>query len=158
MILSAQTIRRLCNYDDRMAMVYPFSERKVHPETGTSYGLSGCSYDVRIAQDIWMYPGRFVLASTIEKLRLPLHIAGSVRDKSSLIRRGISVHNTWIDAGWSGYLTLEIKNVGFGFFKLRSGQPIAQIVFETLDEPTKQGYGGKYQDQPNRPVAAIREL
>jgi dCTP deaminase len=99
---------------------------------------------------------------------MPDNVCGVVHDKSSLIRTGIGVHNTFIDPGWRGYLTLEISYHLLNPFKYNSqlhhfsklllkpddedlnfytGTPIAQIVFYYLDERTQQPYSGQYQDQ-----------
>lgn len=153
MILSAQTIRRLNIFN-------PFHERTVFE--GLSYGLGPASYDVRIAEDVTLRPGEFCLASTIEHFHMPYHVAGSVKDKSTWARRGLAVQNTFIDPGWSGFLTLELNNLhpwphGAGIhavketqnrtIHLKCGMPIAQIVLEFLDFSTEQPYAGKYQNQ-----------
>lgn len=123
---------------------------------GMTYGLSYAGYDVRIAQDFLMWPGRFVLASTIERFEMPRRVVGVVHDKSTWARRGIAVQNTVIEPGWRGYLTLEITMHAWRFVRIRAGDPIAQIMFHELDKPVA-GYEGKYQDQENRPVSAILE-
>lgn len=123
-----------------------------------SYGLGPASYDVRIAQDVYLKPGDFILASTIEHFDMPLDISGQVADKSSWARNGLSVFNTFIDPGWKGFLTLELKNNHpTTVMSILAGDPIAQIIFQYLDEPTELPYHGKYWDQPNKPVPAIEE-
>ena len=166
-ILSAQTIRKL-------HLVDPLVERQQHVETGCSFGLSACGYDVRLDQDITISPGCFVLASTMEKFHMPRNVVGKVHDKSTWARRGVAVQNTVIEPGWTGYLTLEIScNIMIGnyfteYWKLPirlgevpkvvlpKGTPIAQIVFEFLDQPTEQPYpeDGKYQNQERGVVEA----
>lgn len=151
MILSAQTIRK-------HNIITPFHERTVFK--GMSFGLSSCGYDVRIAQNLTMNVGeymRFRLASTIEHFNMPNNVVGRVCDKSTWARRGLAVQNTIIEPGWRGHLTLELSVNGPSFIDLKEGMPIAQIVFEFLDEPTEQEYNGKYQDQENRPVEAKLE-
>jgi deoxycytidine triphosphate deaminase len=59
MILPAQSIRRLA----KAGMIKPFSERGI--AHGRSYGLGPCTYDVRLKQDIWLWPFWGRLASTI---------------------------------------------------------------------------------------------
>jgi dCTP deaminase len=140
-----------------MGMIDPFVERSVFPRTGMSYGLDPCGYSVRIAQDVYLPAHGFALASTIERFVMPDWIAGEVKDKSSLARLGISMFNTHIDPGWEGYLTLEITNQRDFSQRLVAGQPIAQILFVQLAERTEQPYSGKYQNQPDRPVEAIKE-
>lgn len=121
----------------------------------TSYGLTECGYDIRLAQDIWLYPGRrFVLGSSIEKFRMPHHLMGKLMNKSSWARMGIDVSRTTnIEPGWVGFLTLEITYSKWKPIKLYRGCGIAQVIFEEIKNPTV--YQGKYQNQDNRPVEAI---
>lgn len=190
MILSAQSIRRRCT-DERLRLwpgsqplVSPFCERSVHAETGMSYGLSSCGYDVRLDDGVtslrgsskiarnatvlmnpsrvgqyYVGPGRMVLAATIERFSLPHNLCMRVLDKSSWARRGLTVQNTIAEPGWRGYLTLEIINHGTDPIWLSPGTPIAQVVFEQLDEPTEQPYPerGKYQNQARGPQPSRRE-
>jgi dCTP deaminase len=77
-----------------------------------------------------------------------------VYNKSTLARRFIIMPTTVAEPGWRGYLTLEIANLSCHRVTILEGMPIAQVVFEFLDEPTKQPYEGKYQDQEPEPVPA----
>lgn len=147
-VLSAQTIRRL-------KLISPFNERKV--SKGRSFGLSCSGYDIRIAEDRWVWPLWGRLASAVERFDLPTHVCAEVKDKSTNARRFITVQNTFIEPGWNGYLTLEItRHLPWPVF-IRKGTPIAQIVFSFLDEPTEQPYHGKYQNQAAGPQAARNE-
>jgi dCTP deaminase len=149
MILPAQHIRA------RTGLITPFAERsKAH---GMTFGLSCAGYDVRIAQTVFLAPGDFKLASTVEHFDMPLDLIGHVADKSTWARRGLAVQNTILECGWRGYLTIELSNHSRQTIYIEEGSPIAQIVFHLLLEPTEQPYGGKYQSQPARPVAAILE-
>lgn len=145
MILPAQTIRR-------ERFVSPFFPRMV--AHGMTYGLGPAGYDVRIAEDILLWPGRFVLASTMEICFLPADVQAEIFDKSTWARRGVGLFNTLIDPGFQGYVTLEIKNHGWRFIRLRAGMPIAQFVFKRLEAPTESPYCGKYQHQEAGPQKA----
>lgn len=100
-VLSGQTIRRRGIFD-------PFCERT--RDFGMTYGLGPAGYDVRIAEDILLLPGQFVLASTMEHFDMPVDVIGKVHDKSTWARLGLDVKNTVIEPGWRGYLTLELTN------------------------------------------------
>jgi dCTP deaminase len=152
-VLSAQTIRRL-------RLLEPMVERQQHEESGCSFGLSACGYDVRLDQDVelwpqyedpevWPFRKSFVLASTMERFRMHNDVVGIVHDKSTWARRGIAVQNTVIEPGWCGYLTLEITNHGPEVVQMAAGTPIAQVLFHQLDEATERPYPetGKYQNQ-----------
>lgn len=160
-VLSAQTIELL-------EPLEPLLPRTQHLESGCSFGLSACGYDIRLDQDIELRPGEFKLASTIERFKMPPNVVGVVHDKSTWIRRGLCVFNTVIEPGWQGYLTLELKNVnperpsiitredleGQKTIRMVAGTPIAQVIFSFLDYATEQPYQGKYMNQPRGPVAA----
>jgi len=138
MILPAQKIRRL-------KPVQPFYERTV--VNGLSFGLSHAGYDVRIAETLSLAAGQFSLASTVEEFFMPTDIVAFVHDKSSWARRGLSLFNTVIEPGWIGFLTLELVNHSSDTLFLFEGDPIAQIIFMRLEEPTEKPYSGKYQFQ-----------
>jgi dCTP deaminase len=145
-ILPAQTIRAL-------RPIYPFHERSV--ANGRSFGLSSAGYDVRIKQTIWLWPFWGRLASTIEHFDLPNDVLARVCDKSSNARKFVTVQNTVCEPGWRGHLTLELTRRLPWPIRIKAGTPIAQIIFERLEEPTEQPYSGRYQNQADRPVPAI---
>ena len=148
MILSAQTLRM-------RGMISPWMERtQFDSQYGPlTYGCGPAGYDVRVEDEYYIAPNMFFLASTFEHFRMDHDVLGVVHDKSTWIRRGLAVHNTVIEPGWRGHLTLEIKNVGNDYLTLERGAPIAQIVFHMVDRVTT-GYNGKYQDQPRGPQGA----
>lgn len=149
-VLAAQSIPR--------GILTPFFEQRIiHEASGLSYGLSACGYDIRLKQGLRLLPGGFALGSTRERFEMPLDLVGIVHDKSTLARQGVALQNTVIEPGWSGWLTLEITNHGCAAVELIAGQPIAQVLFHRLDQPTDRPYSGKYSAQPDRPVAAILE-
>lgn len=98
-------------------------------------------------------PQTFYLAHTLEVVSLPDHISAMVSGRSSLGRKGLIVHATagWIDAGFSGDITLEVYNFSNEPIVLVPEQRIGQILFFPMDEPAEEPYGSKddskYQDQ-----------
>lgn len=132
------------------------TQKEVHKESGTSYGLTECGYDIRIAEDIWMYLGkRFTLSFSMEKFRMPHHLMARVLNKSTWARRGIDASMTTnIEPGWVGFLTIELRYSGVLPIKIPTGSGIAQIIFEEILSPSE--YSGKYQHQPSKPVKAIK--
>jgi len=147
-IASAQTLQRL-------QPLTPFLPRTRFE--GVSFGLSSAGYDIRIDQDAILKPHEFFLASTVERFNMPLNLLGIVHDKSTWARVGLAVQNTVIEPGWAGHLTIELTNHGYGILFVKKGVGIAQVIFHLLDVATDQPYEGKYQDQANKPVAAIFE-
>jgi dCTP deaminase len=147
MVLTGKTIKEL-------NILSPCREKyKIH---GISGGLSVVSYDVSLAEDLTFGPHDFKLASTEERFTMPLDVCGTVHDKSTWARIGLTVQTTFIDPGWSGYLTLEISNNIGGLITVNKGTPIAQIVFHRVESIT-EGYQGKYQNQESGPQAARRK-
>lgn len=137
----------------RLAPVHPMPTSKQR-EHGVSFGLTEAGIDVRIKQDVTLTPdNRFTLASTVERFQMPHILVGVVHDKSTWARRGLSVFNTVIEPGWSGWLTLELVYHGNGELHIPAGAGIAQVLFSYLEEPAR--YSGKYDDQPDRPVEAV---
>lgn len=148
MILSAQSIRR-----HGENLIKPFVEQQ--SQSGLTYGLGPCGYDIRIAQGISIPSNGFALASSIEHFNIPNYLLMRVVDKSTNARRGLLVQTTVAEPGWRGYLTLELTNQSHGYIHLKEGDPIAQVIFDMLDEPTDMPYIGKYQDQEAKPIEAI---
>jgi dCTP deaminase len=146
--LPAQLIRK-------RDLIQPFSERT--RAFGRSYGLSAAGYDVRLAEDLWLWPFWGRLASTMEHFTMPNDLVAEVKDKSTNARKFVFVQNTVIEPGWRGYLTLELTRFLPWPIKLKKGTPIAQILFSMLAEPTEQPYDGKYQDQKKGVQPAIME-
>jgi len=140
----------------KRSIIEPFELRTVH--NGKSYGLSHAGYDVRIKQDRVLKPKEFAIASTVEHFVVPSDLLLLVKDKSSWARDGLSVFNTVIEPGWHGWLTLELVNHSDTTLTIRAGDPIAQIIFQRLEEPTIDAYRGKYQGQADEPVPARHEL
>jgi dCTP deaminase len=101
-----------------------------------------------------LHPGEFVLGSTHERVTLPDDLVARIEGKSSLGRLGLLVHATagFIDAGFSGYLTLELSNVANLPIAIYPGMKIGQLAFFQLDRPAERPYGSaelgsKYQGQ-----------
>jgi dCTP deaminase len=96
------------------------------------------NYFVPFGSTFVLHPGRFVLASTLEWIRLPRSYAAFVVGKSKLGRRGIIIETAaGVHPGFSGCLTLEIANVGEIPVRLIAGMTICQLFFHTVDGGTR---------------------
>jgi dCTP deaminase len=127
----------------------PIMERQVQP----------CSLDVRIGEEFihhpsgerveldeffafTLLPGECVLASVLERMNLPSHVAARIEGKSTWAREFLTVHSAgFIDAGFCGDITLELKNDGRKVLVLKPGDVIAQLSFLNLDAPAERPYG-----------------
>jgi dCTP deaminase len=101
-----------------------------------------------------LHPGEFVLGQTLEQVTLPDDLVARLEGKSSLGRLGLLIHSTagFVDAGFSGNLTLELSNVANLPITIYHGMPIGQISFMRMDGPVERPYGSratgsKYQGQ-----------
>ncbi len=108
--------------------VYQMSKEPIKP-----YDEESVLKDLRtFEQDqVWLMPGQFMLAETLEWIELPDNVCCTIEGKSSLARLGLAIHQTggWVDAGFTGSLTLEMTNVMCKPIELYCGMPIAQLVF-----------------------------
>jgi len=101
-----------------------------------------------------LHPGEFVLGSTYERVKLPDDLVARLEGKSSLGRLGLLVHATagFVDAGWDGWLTLELSNVATLPIAIYPRMRIGQLAFFRLSTPAEHPYGSdalrsKYQGQ-----------
>lgn len=101
-----------------------------------------------------LHPWEFVLATTMERVKLPNDLVGRLEGRSSLGRIAVVIHATagFIDSCFDGHLTLEMSNVGKLPVALYPGQRVCQVVFEKLSSPSEKPYGhpdreSKYQHQ-----------
>jgi dCTP deaminase len=94
-------------------------------------------------QPLILHPHQFVLARTLEVVRLPPDLMAYVVGRSSWGRRGLTVATaTAVHPGFYGPITLELKNVGEVPISLYTFDRVAQLVFHTID------------DQPSGPWSA----
>lgn len=108
-------------------------------------GRSPRDYDKhKITKDNFLLKqGQFILATTLEYVEIPNWLAAQVDGKSTLGRQGIMVHVTagFIDPGFKGMITLEIKNVGYETVSLNTGDKICQLILHQLSSPALRPYG-----------------
>lgn len=108
-----------------------------------------------------LHPRSFVLAVTLEWLRIPHFLAGMVTGKSSWGRRGLIIETApGIHPGFTGCLTLELSNVGEIPIVISPGTEICQMFLHRLDQtaadiPTTQFRG---QRQPTVSLATPDEF
>ena len=112
---------------------------------------------VKKGEHFIMQPGDFVLAVTLETVKIPNDLMGRLEGRSSLGRLGIVVHSTAsvFDRGWDGKPVLELGNLGRMAVKLTPGMRICAMTFEELSSPAEIPYTKKaqakykIQDGPN---------
>ena len=99
--------------------------------------------DVDFGQGLNIGPGQFLLAHTLEYIKLPANVAAQVEGRSSFARIGLQVHMTanLVEAGFDGCLTLEVVNNGPSSIRLYPGMRIAQLRFFRLANAPQYPYG-----------------
>lgn len=111
----------------------------------TNRTLVGLRYEqVDISESGYtLAPSEFILGSTQEVLHIPDTIAARYEGKSSMGRLGLASHITagFIDPGFRGNLTLEIKNETPYPIKLESEMLIGQLCFYVLPHNVYCSYG-----------------
>jgi len=89
----------------------------------------------------------------MEKVKIADDIVARVEGRSSLGRLGIIVHSTagFIDAGFSGTITLEMTNINRMPVALYPGMRICQLAFQLMSSKAEIPYSkkksAKYQGQ-----------
>lgn len=150
-----------------------------------SYGLSSYGYDLRLDRKFKVFtnvntgiidpkefddksfvdqegdyviipPNSFILGSSMEKINMPDDVTGVVLGKSTYARTGINCIATPLEAGWSGYVTLEFANSTPLPVKMYAGEGCCQVLFFRGNScmTTYADRMGKYQDQGPGPVVS----
>ena len=153
-------------------MIEPFVEKLIS-KGRVSYGLSSYGYDIRIADEFYIFhnaypteiidpknakenyfikhkgkvciipPNSFVLGRSVEYFRIPRNVLGLVFGKSTYARCGIIVNVTPLEPEWTGNLVIEISNTTPLPAKIYANEGIAQVIFLEADEPCKVSYADR---------------
>ncbi|HLC91071.1 MAG TPA: dCTP deaminase [Candidatus Nanoarchaeia archaeon] len=98
-----------------------------------------------------LQPGEFVLGTTKESIHLAEGIVGKLDGRSTFARLGLLIHcsSDTVDGNHEHprAIVLEMKNIGNLNLKVKSGIPIAMILFHTLTEPIQQKSQAQYAHQ-----------
>lgn len=93
----------------------------------------------------------FILAQTYERIWIPRNLIARVEGRSTYARFGISMHETapWLQPGWDGHITLEIRNSGGMRVELMpiDDMPCQVTFFKLTSELPEDGaYGSRPTD------------
>lgn len=104
-------------------------------------------FEVQDSHFIVLDPGGFMLATTLEYIDVPVEAAAFVQGRSSIGRAGLTVQNAgFVDPGFRGHITLEMKNDSPCYVMLYPGYPVTQLVYMDARD-VSNGYRGKYVGQ-----------
>ncbi|HEY2934308.1 MAG TPA: dCTP deaminase [Acidobacteriota bacterium] len=140
--------------------------------------LQPASYDLKVGKDAATYPkngdpkldlqkeGFVVVApfapaiiSTLEDLKIPLHLAGRFGLKSGLSRRGIYASvGPQIDPGFEGKLYVTLFNLTPGSLALNYGDSFLSLELHQLGTPASKGYTGEYQNRSTFSALEIESI
>ncbi|MBC7646683.1 MAG: dCTP deaminase [Pseudopedobacter sp.] len=143
-----------------------------------SYGLSSFGYDLRCAREwkifvnafntvvdpknfdsssfvdfegdeIIIPPNSFVLARSVEYMKIPDNVMVIALGKSTYARVGIVANVTPLEPGWEGHVTLEFSNTTPLPAKMYANEGCVQLLFFEGERPevTYRDRKGKYQGQ-----------
>jgi len=143
-----------------------------------SYGLSSFGYDLRCADEwkvftnvmsaivdpkafdersfvdiqaaeIIIPPNSFVLARSLEYMKIPDNVMVVALGKSTYARCGIVANVTPLEPGWEGHVTLEFSNTTPLPAKMYAHEGCVQLLFFEGERPevTYADRAGKYQGQ-----------
>lgn len=89
------------------------------------------------------------LGVSVERFNIPSNVTGVCLGKSTYARCGIIVNITPLEAGWKGYLTIEVSNSTPNPVRVYANEGIAQVLFFRGDfcDTDYNDRAGKYQAQ-----------
>ena len=162
MILSDRTIRELLQSGE--LGLDPFERSQIEPASvdlrlGDTFlepmaikGICSMSdapqYKETRANEFIIPTRGFVLATTMEFIRLPNYLTAFVEGRSSVGRLGLFIQNAgWVDPGFEGAITLELYNANSAPMRIEAGRRICQLVLAKADRTVERPYRGKYQGQ-----------
>ncbi|MBS7644773.1 dCTP deaminase [Candidatus Bathyarchaeota archaeon] len=133
MLLSDEDIRlRVMN---RSLVIEPFKDELVKP----------AGYDLRCGESLDIAPEEHRLTFTLERIGVPLDLAGILHLRSSFVREGLIGGLSLVDPGFKGQLTIALYNAGDAIISISRGEPFIQASFIELSRSASRGYSGKYQ-------------
>jgi dCTP deaminase len=103
-------------------------------------------FEAPFQQEFLLHPGMLVLVPTLEWVKLPPNLQGTVTARSCWAREGLSIATaSLIHPGYKGIITLELANLGQIPLALYPGLRIAQISFHELTrEASEEDMGSRF--------------
>ena len=102
-------------------------------------------YEIPFGTRLLLHPGSLALAPTLEWIRLPADLMGTVTARSTWAREGLSIATaTLIEPNYEGIATLELANLGQIPIALYPGLRIAQIAIATVEGDATRANEGQF--------------
>jgi dCTP deaminase len=128
------------------------SESKKMVQSGTAHEIEigrqqkHERYEIPFKTRFLLHPGALALVPTLEWLRLPGDVLGTVTARSTWAREGLSIATaTLIEPRYHGIITLELSNLGQIPIALYPGLKLAQIAFVTVVGDTRRPTPGQFE-------------
>ena len=175
MILNDKTIKQYIQ--ERKLIIDPLEENQIQPSSvdlklGDEFLIYPDSIEVLDVRDknlsakldlvkvddsgFIIQPKHFILATTVEYVKLADNLTAFVEGRSSLGRLGLFIENAgWVDAGFEGNITLEFYNANTRPIKIYPNMRICQLVFAEMKGKAEKPYRGKYQGQRGATASRI---
>ena len=80
------------------------------------------------------------------RIRFPHHLFGMLRDRSSMILRGLSVQGGVLDSGYSGLIRVLVRNQSDTSYLIKKGDAISQLIVCELHRVTMQQISDSEED------------
>ncbi|RJQ25809.1 dCTP deaminase [Candidatus Parcubacteria bacterium] len=155
-----------CSIDLRLGNIFRvFDHSKFAFIDPLNKNISDFTREIKIEnkEPFIIQPGDFVLATTIEYIKVPDNLTGRLEGRSSIGRLGIVIHSTAanIECGYRGHITLELANMGKMPVALYQGMRICSVSFEELSSPADVPYykkkSAKYLEQKGPGESKLNE-
>ncbi len=102
-------------------------------------------YEIPFETKFLLHPSSLALVPTLEWLKLPPDVLGTVTARSTWAREGLSIATaTLIEPHYEGIATLELANLGQIPIALHPGLRIAQIAFARVGGDTLRPSRGQF--------------
>lgn len=167
--------------------ITPYTDKPV--DRGViSYGLTSYGYDLRISNKFKVFtnarcsivdpknfdvnsfvdveadhclipPNSFVLAESVEYIKMPRDLLAICCGKSTYARCGIVIPMTPLEPEWQGKVTIEVSNTTPLPAKIYANEGICQVLFFSSPFVCVSSYAdkkGKYQNQTGLTLPVVR--
>jgi deoxycytidine triphosphate deaminase len=102
------------------------------------------AYDPEKKSSVVIKPGEYVIAETIEKVKIPEGIFMLYKPRTTLHRMGIMMRGTIGDPGFEGVLHPALYNAGPCEVEIEMGARFSQVCFLKIDGKS-ESYRGQWQ-------------
>ena len=104
----------------------------------------GTRYEVYDGEAILFKPHQTIVIISKEKFELPDDILARFLSKGALVSVGFTPVNTYADPGFYGRMGIIMSNASNNYLKVTSGDVIAKVEFDRLQNPVSKSYHGQH--------------